>query len=90
MTSKQKRVLMAVSAWGAIGFIRGIQSYNFETPLTNMLYTDKFVSGICGVVMYLNPIGGMFMFYKELYRIEVKIFNITREKESNFYNKLVF
>lgn len=90
MTSKQKGILMAGSAWGAIGFMRGVQSYNFETQLTNMLYTDKFISGIFGVAMYLNPIGGMFMFYKELYRIEVNIFNIKREKESNFYNKLVF
>jgi len=90
MTTKKKGVLAAMSTWGAIGFMRGIQSYNCDTPLSHMLYTDKFMSGIFGVVMYLNPIGGMFMFYKELYRFEVNIFNIKREKESNFYNKLLF
>lgn len=90
MTSKQKGVLMAISGWSAIGFMRGVQSYNFETPLLNMLYTDKFIYGISGIALYLNPMTGWFMFYKEMYRIEVKLFNIKTEKESNFYNKLVF
>jgi hypothetical protein len=90
MITKQKSVLTAISAWGALGFMRGIQSYNFETPLTNMLYTDKFISGLAGLAIYINPMTGLFMVYKELYRIEVNIFNIRREKESNFYNKLLF
>ena len=88
MSTKQKMLITGFTMWGSIGFIRGVQSYNFENVTT--LYTDKFFNGMLGSFLYLNPCTTIFMIYKELYRLEVKLFNIKREKESNFYNKLIF
>ena len=91
LISKMANKLLITSAtmWGTIGFIRGVQSYNFETPNPTKLYTDQLTSGLIGVFFYINPLTFTFMLYKEVYRLEVKAFNIKREKESNFYNKLI-
>ncbi len=88
MFTKHKIIITSFTMWGSIGFMRGVQSYNFENVTT--LYTDKFFNGILGTFLYINPCTAIFMFYKELYRLEVNIFNIKLEKECNFYNKLIF
>ena len=62
--------------------------YNFEN--VTKLYTNQFFNGILGTFLYLNPGSAAFMLYKEIYRLEVKLFNIKIEKESNFYKKLIF
>ena len=85
-----KLLVTSISIWGSIGFIRGVQSYNFETNEIAKLYTDKFMNGFVGLFLYINPATFTFMLYKEMYRLEVNAFNIKREKESNFYNKLIF
>ena len=88
MAIKQKFFITSLTLWGSIGFIRGVQSYNFENVTT--LYTNQFFNGILGTFLYLNPGSAAFMLYKEIYRLEVKLFNIKIEKESNFYKKLIF
>ena len=88
MAIKQKFFITSLTLWGSIGFIRGVQSYNFENVTT--LYTNQFFNGILGTFLYLNPGSAAFMLYKEMYRLEVKLFNIKIEKESNFYNRLIF
>lgn len=90
MSTKQKCILGTLSLWGTLGFVRGVQSYNFQTSSISTLYTDKVLNGIIGVIFYVNPGSGVIMLYKELYRLEVNLFNIKTEKESNFYNKLLF
>ena len=85
-----KFLVTSISIWGSIGFIRGVQSYNFETNELSNLYTDKFMNGFGWLFLYINPATFTFMLYKEMYRLEVNAFNIKREKESNFYNKLIF
>ena len=90
MTTKQKIMITLFGGWGGLGFIRGVYSYNFEKNGVNTLYTDKFINGLIGTLLYINPITSIFMTYKELYRLEVNLFNIKKEKESNFYNKLLF
>ena len=90
MSTKQKCIIGTFTLWGTLGFVRGVQSYNFETPLTNILYTDRVLNGIMGISLYIYPITSIFMLYKEVYRLEVKLFNIKTEKESKFYNKLLF
>jgi hypothetical protein len=89
MATKQKCLIGTFALWGTLGFVRGIQSYNFETFSMTSLYTDKVFNGLFGAIVYINPVTGIFMFYKEMYRLEVNLFNIKREKESNFYNKLL-
>ena len=85
-----KFLLTSITMWGSIGFIRGVQSYNFETDQLSKLYTDQIMNGFVGLFFYINPATFTFMLYKEVYRLEVKVFDIKREKESNFYNKLIF
>ena len=84
-----KFLVTSATMWGTIGFIRGVQSYNFETTKPTKLYTDQLMNGLLGVFFYINPLTFTIMLYKEVYRLEVNAFNIKREKESNFYNKLV-
>jgi hypothetical protein len=84
-----KFLVTTATMWGTIGFIRGVQSYNFETTNPTKLYTDQLMNGLVGVFFYINPLTFTFMLYKEVYRLEVKAFNIKREKEGNFYNKLI-
>ena len=90
MSTKNKCIIMSVTLWGGLGFIRGVQSYNFNNYNTHVLYTDKLINGLFGSLCYLNPTSTFFMVYKEVYRLEVNLFNIKIEKESNFYNKLIF
>ena len=44
-----KFLVTSISIWGSIGFIRGVQSYNFETNELSNLYTDKFMNGFVGL-----------------------------------------
>jgi len=88
--SKQNALIFTASAWGTLGFIRGIQTYNFEKPFVLDLYTYKIVYGTLGLITYLNPFMTLFMVYKELYRFKVNLFDIKMEKQSNFYNKIIF
>ena len=88
MSIKSKGLVISISMWGSLGFMRGVQSYNFEN--VSILYTDRIFNGILGTFLYLNPATVLFMIYKEIYRFEVNVCNIKREKESNFYNKLIF
>lgn len=90
MSIKNKCIIGTFTLWGTLGFVRGVQSYNFQTSSISSLYTDKVLNGIIGVIFYVNPGSGLIMLYKEIYRLEVNIFNIKREKESNYYNKLLF
>lgn len=90
MSIKNKCIIGTFTLWGTLGFVRGVQSYNFQTSSISSLYTDKVLNGIIGVIFYVNPGSGLIMLYKEIYRLEVNIFNIKTEKESNFYNKLLF
>ena len=88
--SVKNNMITAIGIWGTVGFVRGVQSYNYDNPYINALFTDKLVNGTWGTVCYLSPFTCMFMFYKEMYRFEVNLFNIKIEKESNFYKKLFF
>jgi hypothetical protein len=87
MATKNKIIIIS-GLWGGIGFIRGVQSYNYENNKLTSLYTDCILNGVFGLLLYINPITSLFMIYKEMYRLEVKVFNIKIQKESNFYNKL--
>ena len=40
MSTKQKCIIGTFTLWGTLGFVRGVQSYNFDSP-TRSLYTDK-------------------------------------------------
>jgi hypothetical protein len=45
--------------------------------------------GLCGIMIYVNPIMLPIVFVKEMYRLEINLRNIDNEKKTNFYNKLL-
>lgn len=45
--------------------------------------------GLCGIMIYVNPIITPIVFVKEMYRLEINLRNIDNEKKTNFYNKLL-
>jgi hypothetical protein len=52
-------------------------------------YFSMIGSGLCGIMVYVNPIMMPIVFVKEMYRLEINLRNIDNEKKTNFYNKLL-
>ena len=89
-----KKVLLPIAgAWGTLGFVRGMQHYDYEYK-TNLhkretyMYLDKFRHGVFGSFTYLNPVMTIFMAYKEVYRCEVCLRNLETDKQSEYYKRL--
>jgi hypothetical protein len=75
-------------SWCALGFMRGLNSYNYKKYKETYLYTDKFFYGLAGICIYGNPFFLIITLPKELYRLEVNIRNLEQEKDSDYYNTL--
>ena len=97
-TKKIIRVV-TICGWPALGFKRGMNSYDYNYSNNRLyrhsekmkypLYLDKLVWGIVGMLWYLNPVGGFFGLYKEIYRLEVNLRNIEDEKLTAYYNEVM-
>lgn len=82
---------------GILGFRRGIQNYTYEIDKNNMKYDRKrqffysecFMEGLCGSVIYAFPPTFLFSLPKEVYRLEVNLRNLEEEKKTDYYNSLV-
>ena len=93
---KNNLKIFFICVWPAIGFKRGINSYNYnfsekkihETEIINYLYLDKFIWGIGSALVYLNPILCFRMGYKEMYRLEVNLRGLEDEKKTKYYNEV--
>jgi len=77
---------MPITVWSGLGFIRGVNSYNYsyESPY---LYSSSFMYGMFGILIYVNPIFLPITTYKELNRLEINIRNL--KKNDKDYNKLL-
>ena len=89
-----KKVLLPIAAaWGSLGFVRGMQFYDYEYK-TNLhtretyMYLERMRYGAGGTIAYMNPLISMFVAYKELYRCEVCLRNLEEEKKTIYYNIL--
>jgi hypothetical protein len=91
---KNKYLLIAYIGWCGIGFLRGVNSYKYtynnNYKNAQYLYSDSIIFGTFGTFLYANPILFPLMICKELYRLEVNIRKLEREKSSNYYNSLLF
>jgi hypothetical protein len=93
ITSTMNRILKtaAYAGWFGLGFYRGIKAYNYSYNKYNKdesyMYIYSMGHGCRGSFYYLLffPI----MIHKEIYRFEVNIRNIEKEKESRYYNELI-
>jgi hypothetical protein len=74
------------ASWCGLGFIRGINSYTYQHK--DPLYLTSLCYGVCGAVLYGNPMILPFKVYKELYRVEVNVRNLEHEKITDYYNLL--
>jgi len=96
---KNKIIFVTLSSWSALGFKRGVDSYNYHysnnrlyrdfEKMKHPLYLDKLVWGIGGILCYLNPITACVVLYKEVYRLEVNLRGIEDEKKTDYYNKVL-
>jgi len=84
--------------WGVLGFKRGLQSYDYKYEKNKYyrsipndepkLYSSKIMKGCCGVMFYLNPCLLIISIPKEIYRLEVNLRSLEKEKSTDYYNEL--
>jgi hypothetical protein len=77
---------MPISLWSGLGFIRGVNSYNYSYKAP-YLYSSSFMYGMFGICLYVNPVFLPFIIYKELNRLEINIRNLNNKNDKD-YNKL--
>ena len=91
---------VVVPSWGALGMYRGWKWYDYKyqkmlnTTKNKRFYYTEYITlasfeTLWGGMVYLIPITFPFVFVKELYRLEVNLRNLTDDKESENYYKLV-
>ncbi len=92
MNNVKRNIIGVWCAWCALGFTRGVQSYNYFFPKWNTnkvpLYSDKIVWGFWGALYYANPFFAPFNLYKEMYRLEVNIRGLEDEKNTDYYKSV--
>ena len=77
-------------AWTALGFFRGIHSYNYECNNNKTkLYTVQFVYGIGGSLIYICPFLLPVAVVKEIYRAEIVLRGLENQKTTRYYNEVL-
>ena len=93
LNSKHKIVIASYTVWCGLGFIRGINSYKYRYNKYDkneiFIYSNSFIDGIFGVIMYANPVLLPLTIHKEFYRLEINARNLENEKKSSYYNELI-
>ncbi len=78
--------ILGYTSWCALGFVRGVNSYTYHyDKKETYLYLSSFGYGCCGILFYSNPFLMPLSFYKELYRLEVNVRQLEKEKQSDYY-----
>ena len=93
MNIKKTLSIMGYASWCGLGFIRGINSYNYNRhkykKKEDLLYLDAACGGFGGALFYAAPFSLPFTLHKEIYRLEVNLRNLENEKNTNYYNRLL-
>ena len=83
-----------VTGWSILGFRRGMQQYDYKYNKNNKdsygrketyLYSSKILNGLLGISIYINPLFLFMTTLNEIYRLEVNIRNLEKEKYTNYY-----
>ena len=83
------------ASWSIIGFKRGIDDYDYSynkkqfDKNNTYLYSSKIGLGLCGLILYMNPFLIPLFMSKEIYRLEVNMRGLEKDKKSDFYNRLL-
>lgn len=92
-----KTAIAVYSSFALLGVYRGIRSYNYDFKTYPQvgrnekpyLYTGAaFRGGVYGI-LYICPILNLFIFSKEIYRLEVNLRNMKEEMENPEYYELL-
>ena len=91
------KTIIALSSWGILGFYRGLNAYDYKyekyknTIYKNEphLYSEKCFYGFLGVIYYISPPVCFFAIPKEIYRLEVNMRGMEKEKKTDRYNELI-
>lgn len=92
MHKKDIALLVTGTSWGVLGFMRGLNSYDynheFKSNKESYLYSSKGLQGLLGIVLYLNPVLLPIHMHKEIYRLEVNLRGLEEDKKKGYYNNL--
>jgi hypothetical protein len=90
-------------SWISLGIYRGIGGYNYshkkeyeaykkygkkDEKIPEYLYSTCFFCGFIGAFVYMTPFSWPIIIPKEIYRLEVNIRGLDKEKETDKYNQL--
>ena len=90
--------IIIFSAWSALGFKRGINSYDYsynkdsrlkQDLYLQKLYLQKGIWGVTSTMAYINPCTFFIVLYKEIYRLEVNLRGLEDEKKTDYYNEVL-
>ena len=85
---------IAYAGWCGLGFYRGTKAYDYSHNKNcrdeSYMYIYSIGHGFRGSFYYFLPIFFPILIHKEFYRLEVNMRNIEKEKNSSYYNELLF
>lgn len=95
---KNYAINTGIGLWTALGFFRGMKSYDYEhkkletrssyNPNT-YLYSYRFARGCMGAAVYIFPLFFPMTVVKEIYRAEVVLRGLEKEKDTYYYNDVL-
>jgi hypothetical protein len=97
--SYKKRIYSSVFiGWSSLGFVRGMNFYDYRINKYNetacienkktKFYLSKFTSGIFGSFCYITPPFLFLNVWREIYRLEINLRGLDKEKEKDYYNEI--
>jgi hypothetical protein len=98
LNKREIACLGLISTWGLLGFQRGMQNYDYEhlknkedkyKSYESYLYSTRIGYGFYGTFIYVNPLFLVITITKEIYRFEVNIRGLEKEKKTNAYNSIL-
>ena len=91
--------IIPIFGWPVLGFKRGLNSYDYNYSHNKLykhhekakhpFYFDKLVWGLVSSIAYINPVTGLIVLYKEVYRLEVNFRGLEDEKKTDYYNEVL-
>jgi len=84
--------LVIYTSWCGLGYIRGINNHKYNHSKYHSanepyLYSSLVIDGIFGMMVYANPLCLPFTLHKELYRLEINVRKL--EKNKKYYELLL-
>lgn len=90
MSINKKLAIITYTGWCVLGCKRGINHYNYNHPKKEeYFYSVAICNGFLGSLLYANPFLFPYFISKEIYRLEVVVRNLEKEKKKDYYNDII-